>query len=425
MPSTTEGQVYPAGKAPVGLESGPAASSGSVTSPVGLVLLAGLLVLLWRWGGPNAVVFVLGLVVMIFLHELGHFVTARRTGMKPTRFFVGMGPTIISRTWGETEYGLKAIPVGAFVSIIGMHNLDPVAPEDESRAYMNASYPRRMLVITAGSIMHFLQAIIIFVVMFSVIGVPNLEGAWEIQELSKLDNGTEAPATAAGLQLGDRIVSIDGQSTILFDNLRNYVGPRPGEEVVLGIERDGQLIERTTTLAAVPHEEGPDTGYLGVGAEFETERLSPTVGLRAFQETVTGSFTMMAQIFSPSGFQNLGSLMFQGSEDIALDSDEVSERPVSLVGIVRIAGDPQFDWFSRLFFLASINVFVGIFNLMPLLPLDGGHAAVATYERFRSRQGRAHHVDFAKLMPITYVVVGLLGFLFISTLWLDIVRPIS
>jgi membrane-associated protease RseP (regulator of RpoE activity) len=406
-------------------DMGPVEPAASVTNPFGLALLAGLLILLWRWGGVNAVLFVFGLVVMIFLHELGHFITARKTGMKATRFFVGMGPTIISRTWGETEYGLKAIPAGAFVAISGMHNLDPVAPEDEPRAYKNASYPRRMLVITAGSMMHFMQAILIFIFMFSVIGAEDLDGAWTIRELSTLDDGSDAPAIAAGLELGDKIVSIDGERTLAFEDLRSYVQPRPGAEVTLGIERDGELFEAATTLAAVPHEQGADTGFLGVGAKYERVQMSPTVGARAFKQVFTGSFAMMGRIFSPSGFQNLGSLMFQGSEDVSLSSDEAAERPVSLVGIVRIAGDDQFDWFGRLFFLGSINIFVGIFNLMPVLPLDGGHAAIATYERIRSRKGRAHHVDFAKLLPITYGVVGLLGFLFISTLWLDILRPIG
>ncbi len=406
-------------------EMGEAEQTGSVTNPGGLILLAAMVIALFRWGGANAVLFVFGLVVMIFLHELGHFITARKTGMKATRFFVGMGPTIISRTWGETEYGIKAIPAGAFVAISGMHNLDPVAPEDEARAYKNASYPRRMLVITAGSMMHFMQAILIFVFMFSVIGAEDFDGAWTIRELSTLDDGSDAPAVIAGLELGDKIVSIDGEQTVAFEDLRSYVQPRPGTEVILGIERDGELFEAVTTLATVPHEQGPDTGYLGVGAKYERVRMSPTVGLRAFKEVFTGSFANMGRIFSPSGLQNLGSLVFQGSEDVALDSDEAAERPVSLVGIVRIAGDDQFDWFGRLFFLGAINVFVGIFNLMPVLPLDGGHAAIATYERIRSRKGRAHHVDFAKLLPITYGVVGLLAFLFFSTLWLDILRPIG
>lgn len=397
----------------------------SVTSPAGLVLLVALFGLLWIKVGVSAVVFVLGIVFMIFLHELGHFMTARWTGMKATRFFVGMGPTIISRTYGETEYGLKAIPAGAFVAISGMHNLDPIPPEDEPRAYKNATYPRRMLVITAGSIMHFIQAIVLFTVLTSVIGIPDLEGDWEISALSQLDDGSLAPAVEAELELGDRIVAIDGNEIVMFEDLREYVSGRAGESVVLSISRDGEIFERETTLISNTLADGSSVGFLGIGAEHESVRQGPFAGLEAFQATFTGSFEVFATIFSPSGLSNLGSLMFDGADEVSVNSAEAAERPVSMVGIVRIAGDEDRDWFSRLALLASMNVFIGIFNLFPLLPLDGGHAAVATYERIRSRKGKRYRVDFAKLLPVTYGVVALLGFLFISTLWLDILRPIS
>ena len=133
------------------------------TNPFGLIVLAGLFGLLWFWAGPRYFVVVLGLLVMIFLHEVGHFATARWTGMKPTQFFLFMGPRVWSFRRGETEYGLRLLPIGAFVRIVGMNNLDPCDPEDEPRAYKNKSYPRRMLVITAGSLMHFIQAFILFI----------------------------------------------------------------------------------------------------------------------------------------------------------------------------------------------------------------------------------------------------------------------
>ena len=117
--------------------------------------------------------------------------------------------------------------------------------------------------------------------------------------------------------------------------------------------------------------------------------------------------------------------MFDGSEQVDIASDEAAERPVSMIGAVRLAGSPDFDWVVPVRMLAYINIFVGIFNLLPLLPLDGGHAAIATYERLRSRRGRPYQMDVAKLLPLTYAVVFVLGFLMLTTLWLDIVRPIS
>lgn len=403
----------------------PAEPGASETSISGLVMLVAVFAFIWLRVGAGAVVFVFGLVMMLFLHELGHFMTARWTGMKATRFFVGMGPTIISRTRGETEYGIKALPIGAFVAISGMNNLDPVPEGEEHRSYMNATYPRRMLVITAGSIMHFIQAILMFTVLTAVIGLQDPDAGWEIAQLSQLDDGSPAPAITADLQVGDRIVGIDDQEILIFDDLRDYVSNRAGESVVLEVERDGDVFTRSTVLASRELEDGSSVGFLGVGPEFDRTRLGITSGLEAFKNTFTGSFAVMGNVFSPSGLSNLGSLMFEGTDDVSIQSEEAAERPVSLVGIVRIAGDDGSNWFDRLALLASMNVFIGIFNLFPVLPLDGGHAAVATYERIRSGRGRNHHVDFNKLLPFTYGVVAILAFLFVSTLWLDIFRPIS
>ena len=163
------------------------------SSPFGLVVIAGLFAMLWFWAGPRYFLVVFGLLVMIFLHELGHFMTARWTGMKATQFFLFMGPRVFSFRKGETEYGLRLLPLGAFVRIVGMNNLDPCDPEDEPRAYKNKSYPRRMLVITAGSIMHFVQALILFVVLSSIIGEPD-PARWNVAEISGLDNGSSPPA---------------------------------------------------------------------------------------------------------------------------------------------------------------------------------------------------------------------------------------
>ena len=177
------------------------------SSPIGLIFIAGLFALLWFWGGPSYFWVVLGILVMIFLHELGHFMTARWTGMKATQFFLFMGPRLWSFQRGETEYGIRSIPAGAFVRIVGMHNLDPIEPGDESRAYMNKSYPRRMLVITAGSMMHFIQAVLLSLVAISLIGIPMVDNEdWTIAQIVPLGTGEEAtpsPALEAGLEPGD------------------------------------------------------------------------------------------------------------------------------------------------------------------------------------------------------------------------------
>ena len=253
------------------------------TNPLGLIVLAGLFALLWFGAGPRYFLVVLGLLIMIFLHELGHFMTARWTGMKVTQFFLFMGPRVFSFRRGETEYGLRLLPVGAFVRIVGMNNLDPCEPEDEARAYKNKSYPRRMLVITAGSIMHFVQALILFVVLSSVIGQPD-PSRWTISEISQLETG-ETPAVTAGLEPGDTIVTVDGVSTTNFRDLQDYLRERPGELVTLEVDRAGELTLVETVLADRPTTDGGSIGFLGVAPTFERTRVSPLVGVENFGTT--------------------------------------------------------------------------------------------------------------------------------------------
>lgn len=380
---------------------------------------------------------VLGLVIMIFLHELGHFMTAKWSGMKSTQFFLGFGPTLFSRQRGEVEWGIKALPFGAFVRIVGMSNLDPFDPADADKAYINKSYPRRMWVITAGSMMHFIQAAVILIFAVSIVGVRDaavideaLEDAprpWTIGEISQLETG-ETPSIEAGLNVGDRIVSIDGQPLQDFVGLAEYVRARPGEDVTLEVARGDEIFETTTTLVEVPTDDGGSIGFLGVGALYDRQTLSPGAALGLGVDVGATAVTFIPQrFFSPETWANLGSLVLEGSEDVSITSDEAAERPISLVGAVRISGQvAEIDWALALLFLAQINIFVGILNLIPLLPLDGGHAAIATYERLRSRKGEApYRADITKLLPLTYAVVAVFGFIGLTTIWLDIVRPIS
>ncbi len=393
------------------------------TNPFGLVLIAGLFGLLWFGAGPRYFLVVVGLIVMIFLHELGHFMTARWTGMKATQFFLFMGPRLWSFRRGETEYGIRLIPAGAFVRIIGMHNLDPCDPEDEPRAYKNQSYPRRMLVITAGSIMHFIQAIVLFVVIVSMVGLQD-DSKWSIGEISRLKTSETTPSLLAGLEIGDDILAIDGQDMAVWGDAVEYIQERPGEAVLLTVERDGSTFETSAELASVDRDDGSTIGYLGVGPTYERTRESPLLGFQLFGESVWQTLSFIPEFLNPVMFFELGQLMFEGQADVDVQ-DEEARRPISVVGAVRLAGQPDFDVTVPLGMLATINVFVGILNLLPLLPLDGGHALIATYERIRSTKERRYRADVAKALVPTYIVIAVLGFLFVSTLYLDLVRPIS
>ncbi len=407
-----------------------------ITNWPALIVLAGFFAFI-GYLGIAYLAMVLGLVIMIFLHELGHYMTAKWSGMKSTQFFIGFGPTLFSRQRGEVEWGIKALPFGAFVRIVGMSNLDPFDPEDADKAYINKSYPRRMWVITAGSMMHFIQAAVILVFVVSIVGLRDaaiideaLDDAprpWTIGEISQLETG-ETPSIEAGLAVGDRIVAIDGQPLSDFVSLAEYVRARPGEDVTLEIARGDEIFDTTTTLTEVPTDDGGTIGFLGVAALYDRQTLSPGAAIGLGVDVGSTAITFIPQrFFSPETWANLGALVLEGPEDVSITSDEAAERPISLVGAVRISGQvAEIDWALSLLFLAQINIFVGILNLIPLLPLDGGHAAIATYERIRSRKGIApYRADIAKLLPLTYVVVAVFGFIGLTTVWLDIVRPIS
>ena len=181
------------------------ATSQESNSRLGVIIVLALFVLLAMSTGFAGVIVVLSLVAMLFLHELGHYLAARRAGMKVTEFFIGFGPKIWSFTRGETEYGLKGIPAGAYVRVIGMNNLDPVAPEDEHRAYRNAKFGQRLLLASAGSLMHFLIALILLYAVLVGNGINTDESDWTVKNLR---NG--GPAEIMGIESGDRIIALNG-----------------------------------------------------------------------------------------------------------------------------------------------------------------------------------------------------------------------
>lgn len=400
------------------------AAHGESSNRVRLAILLGLLALVGLTGGLSMIVVILALIFMIFLHELGHYLTARWSGMKVTEFFIGFGPRIWSFRRGETEYGLKAIPAGAYVKVIGMNSLDDFHdPDDEGRTYRQATYPRRFLVGVAGSAMHFLQAFVLLIVLFAGFGMSEAE-TWDVGIISGLDGGETVPAVDAGLELNDRIRAVDGAEVVTFEDLRREIQARPGQQVTLLIERDGELFEALTVLAET-NPEGEAVGFLGIGPDYPRQTVSLVTAVPdSVQEMwAQGSASVLAlgDFFSPG---NLGDyfdrVIGNGPDrtgDLIADADG---RLLSPVGAVRIASDVAEDDIANLLgFLVSINIFVGIFNLVPLPPLDGGLLAVATYERLRERGGRRHHIDYSRVLPITATVVILLGFLGLSALYLD------
>ncbi len=394
-------------------------TAGGPTAFIGLGIIGVLLVALFMWS-PWAFVLVIGLLISVFLHELGHFSTARWTGMKVTQFFLFMGPKLWSFRRGETEYGLRAYPLGAFVRIIGMNNLDEVAPEDESRAYRNKSYPRRMLVITAGSVMHILIAIVLIFSVYAVNG--------RRVETGRVGIGSVVvgqPAEQAGVRAGDIILSIDGVEPTtpdaFVDQIRTHA---PGEAVVLVIDRDGTILTKEVGLGANPNP-GDSFGkaFLGVGSGTEVAWNNQSV-LSAARDSVFDLGPIMWQ--SVGGVVKvLNPINIVGH--LAGTNDDPNTRPTTVVGISQLSstiGD-EAGFGGVMLTLAAINVFVGLLNMFPVLPFDGGHAAIATYERLRTRRGKApYRADITKMIPVAMTMMVVLGLLFFTGLYLDVVKPV-
>jgi membrane-associated protease RseP (regulator of RpoE activity) len=392
---------------PVAVEPGTGAGEEPARYPwLAIPILVGAV-----WLGSKSVpalLMALSIIVAIFLHELAHYMTARWTGMKVTEFFLGFGPRIWSFRRGETEFGVKAIPAGGYARIIGMNNLDEVAPADAARAYSSKSYPRKLLVVSAGSLMHMLIALVALGSMLAFVGTESYD-EWRVDAVA-----AGSPADEAGLEPGERIVAIDGVAVQSWLDVRDIIATHPGQELELTLS-DGSS-ERSVDV--VPQREvvnGEVIGRLGVAAEFPAQSVGVT-------ELVPRTLGEMGTLLEGSLVGMKDFVMNFGDFTGNLVSDDPSNnRPVSVVGLVEVGGDVGRDSAANLLFLiAAFNVFVGVFNYLPLLPLDGGHAAVATYERIRSRRGQRYEVDMARLLPVTYAVVMFLVFLGLASLYLDI-----
>lgn len=398
---------------PVAPEGGGVAGALAGLAIIGLLVWLAF-VNLWMF------VFVVGILISVFLHEAGHFITARMTGMKATQFFLGFGPRLWSFHRGETEYGVRALPFGAFVRIIGMNNMDEVPPADEARTYRQKSYPRRMLVISAGSLMHLLIAIVLLFAIFATRG-ELVEGMGA--EVGAVQSG--GPAATAGIETGDVLLSVGGSAVEDPDDLGETVrSHEPGDVVAIVLQRDGEELTVSAQLGANDDEDSPQFGsaLLGVSSRVPTEWQEMSVASAAVNSiTDLGPVTWestkgVVEVLNPVNI----------IEHLSGESEDLSTRPTTVVGITQVSGSvgETEGIVGVLYLLAVLNVFVGVFNMFPLLPLDGGHAAVATYERVRERGGRRYFADVSKLMPFAMGVIMVLLILFVSGLYLDVTQPL-
>ncbi len=416
-------EVVSGGSVPDRPAPGPGDDADAPVSPLTAAIAGIVIVGLLAWLAVTngwMFIFVLGILVSVFLHETGHFVTARMTGMKATQFFLGFGPRLWSFQRGETEYGVRALPLGAFVRIIGMSNIDEVPPEDEARTYRQKSYPRRMLVITAGSMMHLLIAIGLLFTVYAVRG--------EFQQTPGAEVGSViagGAAAAAGIESGDVVLQIDGVAVDGPDELGEQVRAHdPGDTIDVVVARDGAAQTFSATLEENTDASSPTFGsaMLGVSSRSAGAWQEKSFGDAAVS-SVTDIFPLawdsakgLVQVVNPVNLWN----------QVTGETEDPATRPTTVVGVTQVSGaiGEQDGIIGVIYLLAALNVFVGVFNMFPLLPLDGGHAAVATYERVRERGGKRYFADVSKLMPFAMGVIVVLLMLFLSGLYLDIARPL-
>jgi membrane-associated protease RseP (regulator of RpoE activity) len=374
--------------------------------------------------------FVVSVIAVIMFHEFGHFATAKAFGMKCEQFFLGFGPTLWSTQKGETEYGVKAIPAGGFVKITGMSRYEETDPADQGRTFHEQPAWQRAIVLSAGSATHFVVAFALLFGALAFIGLATQVGTNQVDLVSE---GT--PADTAGLQEGDVITAVGGVPTPDFEAVRGEVVGLGGQTVSLTVDRGGEVLELPVDIASQTPS-GEEAGFLGVGPEVIVTDPEPMGVGAALSEVVAGDLSLwnltretmlgLVRALSPAG---LGEWL----ESVPGDGPRSAEGPISLVGIgqaVSALGGSG-DIFTILIILASLNVVLGVLNMLPLPPLDGGHLAVLAVEegvnagrRLRGREGR-WSLDPAKLMPVALAVIIFFVVLSLTALYVDIVKPAS
>jgi membrane-associated protease RseP (regulator of RpoE activity) len=382
-------------------------------------------------------IFVVALLASIMLHEWGHFATAKLFGMKATQFFVGFGRTIWSRQKGETEYGVKAIPAGGFVKIVGMTDLEDVDPADEPRSFRNKPGWQRIIVLAAGSFMHFVLALVLLFIVASGIGLETTSAGTTVGTVescvpANLNSGCvkgdpASPARHAGVKVGDRIVSIAGVRVNSWSQMGTAIrGQHAGREVPVVVDRNGRLVTLHATLASL----SGHGSYLGVSPAAVFQRVGPVSGAsyagHEFWTMLSGSASVAASL--PKAIPDL----FAKNR-----ADTPGGQVTSVVGAGNVTGqvlEARIGWKPKadlvLLIIASLNIFVGAFNLLPLLPLDGGHLAVVIYERARAWLARLFGrpdpgpVDYRRLVPLSVGVFALLVGVGLLLIMADLVNPV-
>ncbi len=416
-------------------------------------------------------IILVGLAVSIGLHEIGHLIPAKKFGVKVGQYMIGFGPTLWSKKVGETEYGVKAIPLGGYISMAGMFppakaggrartastglfdtlvqdardSSAETVGDDEDRAFYRLPVGKRIVIMLGGPVMNLLLGFVFIGIVLMGFGVP--QASTTIGSVSECvlpagstqttctSDDPAAPANAAGVLPGDRIVSIDGVAIESWEQATAIIREHPDDELAWVVERDGGEVELTVVplLAERPALEGEgtvDVGFVGIGAATENVRqpITAVPGAVWDQSVAVGQIVLALPV-----------RIYEVVQVTILGQERDPNGPISVVGVGRLAGEiasldtvPVADRASSLLgMLGALNIALFVFNLIPLLPLDGGHVAGALVEAVRRGIARLRGrpdpgpVDTARLIPLTLTIVAVLGVSSVLLIVADIVNPIS
>ena len=370
--------------------------------------------------------FVVALLFSVMVHEFGHYITARKFGMRISEFFLGFGKRIWSFQRGETEFGLKAIPAGGYCKIEGMAPNDEMPEGEEGRAFYKASSAKKLIVLGAGSFLHFVLGFLLLFLLFVGIGTNQV-----LPVMSEVVSNSAAQA--AGIQPGDEIVAINGKKVTEWYKDVEVIRQSQGAELTLDLNRDGELLTIVTN-ARLTDVDGTKRYVLGIINDVGLKRSSVLLSVKnsaiVTRSFLTESVKSLAKL--PEKIPALWGATVRGEERDA-------NGLVGVVGVARVSGQavgsdkltPMERLATFILIVASLNIFVGIFNLLPILPLDGGHMAVAIadeirafFARLRGRP-RPAPIDVTVLTPITMVVFVVLATLTLLLLVADVINPVT
>jgi membrane-associated protease RseP (regulator of RpoE activity) len=421
------------------------------------------------------VLFVAGILISVALHELGHMVPAKAFGMKVTQFFVGFGRTVWSTRRGETEYGFKSIPAGGFVRIIGMmppsKGQDPtkvrkantgpiqsmvenarsteyetVDPADDGRLFYQKVWWKKLIVMASGPLVNVVIAFLLFGGLFMLYGANVAQttvatvtdcvipASQATADRKCTDTDKESPAKTAGFQVGDKILSFNGTKISSWDQLTPLIRANTDKAATIVVERNGaqQTLTTDTIVNQVRDDNDPEkyqsVGFLGVSPEMKLERQGPGYVVDKMGELTVATVKAIGNF--PAKLVGVAKAIAGGERD--------EDSPMSVVGASRVAGEiasnQSLTGGERIAFLvsllASLNLFLALFNFIPLLPLDGGHMLGAIWEGIRRGLAKVFgrpdpgYVDIAKLLPVAYVAASVIVVMGVLLVIADIVNPI-